>query len=509
MDLKFEYFKEPTLLFGDYFEHEDTKTGLAEYGPFGKNIDGLHVSEIRLAFIGTRETISGAKEWIERCSGYIESENIKTIIEKAKDEDENSLLLPFTEDLELKSATIRRLEKILNRDFEGFNHETQFQCRFQTNQRWERSINNRDLANALDKTKDKGQRILEVVDLIENELRSITQTHPRPNIVIIAVNKEIEKLADSVRVSKNYFLNLRRAIKARAMNQRYPIPVQIIKYGTIKGKGDIQEAATRAWNFCTAQYYKAEGVPWVPTELEKDTCYIGISFYIAQDLDKKITMRSSVAQAFDFLGQGLVLRGEPFEWDVKKLGPAPHLSRDGAQKLIKDTLEEYVNVRGHPPSRVVIHKTSEFWGEEREDYNEIEGLYTGIDEVAPRCETDFVTLKQTGLRLFREGIYPPLRGTYFCIEGDHHFVYTMGFIPYLETYPSVYVPEPWQLTQHIGGSSPKDLLREVLALTKMNVNNCNFADGIPITISFSKKVGEIMKHISEGEIIQSSYKYYM
>jgi hypothetical protein len=509
MKISFDYFEEPKLQFGNYFEHEDAKTGLAEYGPFGRNVSGLHVSEIRLGFIGTRESISGAKEWIERCSGYIESENIKTIIERVRVEDKDSLLLPFADELELESTTIRRLEKILNRDFDGFNKDTRFGCCFQINPRWERSINHRELEWALEKDKDKKQRILETVALIENELRSITQTDPTPDVVIIALTKDIEGMADSVRISRNYFLNLRRAIKARAMNQHPPLPVQILRHGTIEGKGRIQEPATRAWNFCTAQYYKAGGVPWIPTTLEKDTCYVGISFYIAKDFDDKLTMRSSIAQAFDFLGQGLILRGEPFEWDVNKLGPSPHLTKEGAKRLITDTLEEYVRVRGNPPSRVVIHKTSEFWGEDREDYNEIEGLYNGIDEVAPRCETDFVTLRQTGLRLFREGIYPPLRGTYFCMEGRHHFLFTMGFVPYLETYPGSYVPEPWQVTQHVGGSSPKDLLREVLSLTKMNVNNCNFADGTPITISFSRKVGEIMKHIGKDEIVQSSYRFYM
>jgi len=176
--------------------------------------------------------------------------------------------------------------------------------------------------------------------------------------------------------------------------------------------------------------------------------------------------------------------------------------------LIKDTLEEYVKLRGIPPRRVVIHKTSEFWGKEHAEYNELDGLYQGIEDVYAGCETDFVTLRQTGVRLFREGKYPPLRGTYFSI-GDQHFLYTMGFIPYLETYPKPYVPEPWQLTEHHGGSAPKDLFREILALTKMNVNNCAFADGTPITISFSKKVGEIMKHIPEDGIVQPKYRFYM
>jgi hypothetical protein len=67
MSIKVEYLGEPKLQFGHYFEHEDTKTGLAEYGPFGKNVTGLHPTQIKLGFIGTRETISGAKERVEMC----------------------------------------------------------------------------------------------------------------------------------------------------------------------------------------------------------------------------------------------------------------------------------------------------------------------------------------------------------------------------------------------------------------------------------------------------------
>src|SRR6266567_2603822 len=55
----------------------------------------------------------------------------------------------------------------------------------------------------------------------------------------------------------------------------------------------------------------------------------------------------------------------------------------------------------------------------------------------------------------------------------------------------------------------KLLLTEVLALTKMNVNNCTFADGVPITLSFSQKIGDIMKHIPEDGKVQPTYKFYM
>jgi hypothetical protein len=220
-------------------------------------------------------------------------------------------------------------------------------------------------------------------------------------------------------------------------------------------------------------------------------------------------MRASVAQAFDYRAQGLVLRGDPFDWDEGKMGQSPHLPRQQARKLIKRTLEEYMKVSEVPPKRVVVHKTSEYWGPEHREHNELDGFLEGVHEVYPRCDTDLVALRQTGVRLFREGKYPPLRGTYFTIEDDLHFLYTMGYIPYLETYPGSYVPEPWQITDHHGSSSPKDIFKEVLALTKMNVNNCAFADGTPITLSFSRKIGEIMKHIPEDGKVQPEYKFYM
>ena len=502
MSIKLEYLGEPKLQFGHYFEHEDTKTGLAEFGPFGKNISGLHPSQIKLGFIGTRETISGAKEWIESCGSPIESENIKKVGLKSKSEGDAL----FNND-DLNDTQLIRYEKILNRDFIGFNRESPFECEFQTNERWDKPIISREIDGILSK-QDKEARIWALVDLFDSNIKTLSQTSPSPDVVILALTPEIIEQAHAVRLSGNFFLNFRRAIKARSM--RWGIPIQLIQRRTVTGKGsELQERATRAWNFCTAQYYKADGIPWRPTTLERDVCFIGISFYVARDLNEKLTMRSSVAQAFDYKGQGLVLRGDPFEWDEEKQGLSPHLTRAAARKLIRGTLQEYLKVADVPPCRVVIHKTSEYWGRNHEEYNELEGLLEGIQEVFPRSDSDLLSLRQTGLRLFREGSYPPLRGTYFSIEDEQHFLFTMGYIPYLETYPGSYVPEPWQITERHGSSAPKDLLKEVLALTKMNVNNCAFADGTPITLSFSQKIGEIMKHIPEDGVVQPEYKFYM
>ena len=504
MDITVDYFEEPQLQFGDYFEYEDAKTGLAEFGPFGKNVPGLHVSEIKLGFIGTRESISEAQSWIDRCSKKVESENVKVDRQRGTQEDFGL----FDDDSDEREVVSRRIDKTQNRDFIGFNADSTFKSTFRMNPRWDREINQRELDSVLS-TESEEQRILELANLVEAELSSICQTDPVPDVVILSLTSEIEEAAYSTQVSGNFHLNLRRELKARAMRQETPIPLQLIRPRTIHGGTDTQGPAKRAWNFCTALYYKAGGTPWRPLSLEEDTCYMGISFYIAQELDDALTMRSSVSMAFDYLGQGLVLRGDKFQWNHKEHGQAAHMTTEATAKLIRETLNEYVRMQGNPPKRVVIHKTSRFWGSEHENYNEVEGISEGVDSVFPRCDIDLVTLKSGNIRLFREGDYPPLRGTYFTVNNAQHFLYTMGFIPHLETYPKPYVPKPWKIDQHIGGSSPKDLLEEVLTLTKMNVNNCSFADGKPITIMFAEKIGEVMKHVGRNGVIQSKYRFYM
>jgi len=513
MSINIEYLQEPKLQFGQYFEHQDTKTGLAEFGPFGKNIPGLHPSEIKLGFIGTRETIAGAKEWLEECGSEIESENAKVIREKLKEADDRPSLFGegvFEEDH--VHEPLVRLYKILNRDFIGFSKDSEFDSCFQMNDRWDRTIRPDEITKTL-AIEDKQRRIWELVESFDEHIRSLAETSPAPDIIVLALTPEIVDDAYTVQVTGNFYLNFRRAIKAKAM--KWGVPIQLIQRSTILGKKPkgrrlpLQEKATRAWNFCTALYYKAEGIPWCPVTVEKDTCFIGIDFFVAREDTDTLTMRTSVAQAFDYLGQGLVLRGDPFEWNAEQSGKTPHMTQEGACRLVAGTLREYIRVRGTPPKRVVVHKPSRFWGSDHGDHNELDGFVEGIHSVFPGCDYDLVTLARSRVRLFREGQYPPARGTYFCIESEHHFMYTMGFIPYLETYPGNYVPEPWQIIERHGSSAPKDLFREVLELTKMNVNNCSFADGTPITLSFSEKIGEIVKHVSEEDTIQTSYRFYM
>jgi hypothetical protein len=139
---------------------------------------------------------------------------------------------------------------------------------------------------------------------------------------------------------------------------------------------------------------------------------------------------------------------------------------------------------------------------------EREGFTDGLVSASVR-EYDFVNLQQLGVRFFREGKYPPLRGTYCCLNSEKHILFTLGYIPFIGTYPRPYVPEPWELCSHFGDTPPRRLFEEILSLTKMNYNNAFGTDNEPITIRFARKVGEILSYIPEGQPIQPSYRFYM
>ncbi len=112
------------------------------------------------------------------------------------------------------------------------------------------------------------------------------------------------------------------------------------------------------------------------------------------------------------------------------------------------------------------------------------------------------------VRLIRAGQYPPLRGTAFTV-GDTSYLYTSGYLPILGRYPHGHVPSPLQIADHVGDTSRTQLLRESLVLTKMNWNSANFSGLMPITLRFSRLVGDILREVPADQTPERKYKYYM
>jgi hypothetical protein len=79
----------------------------------------------------------------------------------------------------------------------------------------------------------------------------------------------------------------------------------------------------------------------------------------------------------------------------------------------------------------------------------------------------------------------------------------------LRTYPGARVPRPLELVEHIGDSPWDVVLRETLALTKMNWNTADFSCSDPITLAFSRRVGQVLAEVAPGGRVLPEYRYYM
>jgi hypothetical protein len=245
-------------------------------------------------------------------------------------------------------------------------------------------------------------------------------------------------------------------------------------------------------------YFKADGLPWGPVGLPPATCFVGVSFF--RPLGSASTLRASVVQAFDENGDGLILRGHDFHWDEARDGKTPHLSEDLAAKLIEMVLERYKTERKQQPRRVVVHKASRFEDAERKGFEAALSAVDQFDLLAVHPVSD--------TRLIRAGTRPPLRSTSFT-AGDEAFLYTTGYISELGRYPHGHVPSPLLIADHIGDTPVEQLQREILTLTKMNWNSANMHGLMPITLRFSRLVGDVLREIPEDQTPEPKYKYYM
>lgn len=54
-----------------------------------------------------------------------------------------------------------------------------------------------------------------------------------------------------------------------------------------------------------------------------------------------------------------------------------------------------------------------------------------------------------------------------------------------------------------------DVLKDLIGLTKINHNSCNFNDGLPVTVHFARMVGDVLTMGSaKGEEMQP-FKFYV
>ncbi|MBB3042499.1 argonaute/piwi family protein [Nocardioides soli] len=482
--MKITVLDEPALEFAHGGHHIDPRHGIDFYGP--ADLDDTAVRVIRVGIVGPQASIDGVKRWLDSCRSTV----------AAKDSHLGHLYMPFP----------------------GFDTDRAFRSTIVWNGRLERPIAKRDLdafdgANPLTAAQA-------AVDIYDRELEAL---HEEPNCDVVIVCRPDNLIDTGTRPTRGRATSadgeepsgplppgqgdFHSLLKARSL--RYSQPIQIIRRSTwdptfkepkaaeVKVK---QDEATRAWNLHTALYYKAGGVPWRLPRDAKDlaSCYVGVAFYGSAD---KETLETSVAQVFNQRGDGVIVRGGQAR--ISKVDRQAHLAEDDAHQLLRDALEKYRREHKQSPARIVLHKTSAFTPDEAA------GFRAAANEQHIEI-LELIWLSQSEhVRLFRRGQQAALRGTLLTLDEDRHVLYTRGSVPFYKTYPGMYIPQAVGMRLHEAESSPEDLARELLSLTKMNWNATQLDGRDPITLRTADKVGDILRHLEPTDLPASRYAFYM
>lgn len=503
-----KFFSEPPLLFNYEQSMLDPRDGLTLFGPLEK----AKPEGIRWGVIGPRASIERMKRWVERIQSPITNPD-------------SSIARPF---------------------FPGF--EAAFRTKWNSKPVLEIELSDSKLKNDAH-ISDRHQRVFRTVNIYASRLQNALKTEDvtpdiwcvlvpeyvyqncRPNSNIAAdVRIEAEstlKLSEAKFLSEQpslldmeanalaeeylYDVNFHHQLKARLL--KHQITTQIIRETTIAHKEFLSALGrpTRAldglesaiaWTISTALFYKVGGRPWKLGAGREGVCYIGLVFK-KDDKAKNPRTACCAAQMFLDSGDGVVFKGAVGPWYNEKQGDY-HLNRAAAKKVVEMCVEAYAAKNdGKPPKELFIHGKVAF------DENEWKGFRGAVGS-----ETNIVGVRirpAQNLKLYRLQNHPVVRGVAYLMTHKKGYLWTKGMVPRIRTYAGREVPNPLQIDICKGKADIETVMKDILALTKLNYNGCNYADGMPVTLKFAKAVGEILTAgpARELDVPPLPFKYYI
>jgi hypothetical protein len=481
--MKIALLDEPELEFGRRGRHIDIRFGIKAHGPVSVD-DQDAPRNIKVGLVGTAASLEKLVHWMD------ESRN------------------PIAAKLSKKPN--------LFPSFPGFATDRCFFCDWSTSEKLQKTLMQRDLIQILENC-PRNEAVQKVAAMFLDGCRYLAE-YAAPDVLVCAPPIELfQKFDLPLGVGEDddapesdtpeYKVDFHDYLKARSLTLAKP--VQFVRPPTydpevkhIRSTGNprsLQDPATRAWNYFTALYYKAKGIPWrlLRRTSEIDSVFVGISFYLNPDKEQ---MHTSVAQVFNERGEGMIVRGG--EAKRSEEDRQVHLSPDAIRDLVTNVLAEYKRVHKNLPARAVIHKTSAFNDDEKRGCNE------ALKALNVDCR-DLLVVGDSMTRLYRQGEYPPLRGTFMQLDEANWYLYARGSVDFYMAYPGMYVPKSLEICVAEADQSPRKLAEEILALTKMNWNNTQFDNALPITIKAARQVGGILKYATDLPRIEASYAYYM
>lgn len=496
--------KEPSLLFSEGQRLSDPKIGLSIFGPVDKE-NPSHPRNISYGVIGTRSGIDLVKNFMKLINGPVVSPYYYRNGEKLWQPFPGFSVafdstLPYNptkifeiDEVKLNEAAMdlnpnKRAYEVVNLFLEGVNH--------------------------LQELDEKYDVILCIVPetVFLNCRPKSSLSFGVGEKVPISVRKERARTIVDVFGVRNdmyrYSVDFRRQIKARAMEVKNPVPIQILRESTLETHEDPDAKfgstkspiSDRAWNISTALYFKAGGKPWKLDTAREGVCYLGIVF---RRLDPTIGDQTACSAALMFLdsGDGNVVRGDFGPWYSPK-NEQYHLSKNAAKSLLEKVLLTYQNLEGKPLKEIFLHYRAWINKDEYEGFQL--ACPPGVKLVCVRVHQE-----KKEVRLYREGTKPVIRGTLLKVNDRRCYLFSSGFKPFLGTYDGWETPAPLRIDIQHGEAEIGQVAKDILGLTKLNFNECKFGDSDPVTIGFSDAVGEILVSNPDIKEADPRFKFYI
>jgi len=300
----------------------------------------------------------------------------------------------------------------------------------------------------------------------------------------------------------------------KATTARLSIPIQLVREDKALAYPD---RASVMWRIGLALYAKAGGVPWKLADIHSETAYIGIS-YALRSVDSSLPrFVTCCSQVFDAEGSGLeFVAYDAHDYDV--YGDNPFLSRTEMFSVMTRSLELYRRRHaGRTPRKVIVHKTTEFKKEEVVGCMEALHLCESVDLIQIIEDVQWRGIKVDSVAGRKKGEsapYPVSRGTLININPYEALLWTHGEVsgidgrrPYFQGARST--PQPIRLVRHAGHGSWDESARAVLALSKMNWNNDNLYDTLPVTIGYAKVLARVIKRMNGLGSTPYQFRFFM
>jgi hypothetical protein len=507
MTLATHHIAESLLEFGNGQKVEHPQDGLFLYGPVAAQGSP---KVIHAGVVGTASGIALAQQWLTRLIGRI---------------------------------PVERADQLHTSPWPGF--QAAFGTKLESKPLVAIPIDGTIIANAIQRT-NRYDAVRTTVELFENAiLDHLRSDERRPDVWLVVVPEVVHRygrpqvgvpkdatpstvmsektagqilraggsLFDDMTEEAQLYLfvrNFHHQLKAQLLHKE--VVVQVIRETTLNPNLEldrfgnpvrsVQEPARIAWNFSTTLYFKGARLqPWQLAGVRPRVCYVGLVFK-EDPSPKQAGDACCAAQMFLNSGNGVVFRGALGPWRSPKSREF-HLRHDPAKELVGEVIKAYTKDHGGPPDELFIHAKQRFNPEEWEGFKAAVPSTTKLVGVRIRPTQD--------LRLFRPDTdMPVLRGTAVTMSKREGYLWTTGYVPRLRTYPGFETPKPILVEINQGAGDLMIVMRDVLALTKINYNACDYSSGLPVTLKFADRVGEILTASPRGmEAPPMPFRFYI